>query len=339
MGLIGNVSTMIFALAVTLGLFSDLAMRHCRNFTVDYSTTANKTIIVTGSNSGLGYHTALALAEHGAKVILACRNSGKCEEAKKKILEHAPASHVQCMTLNLASFKSIRSFVTEFISAYGKVDVLVNNAGVMAIPQRELTEDGIEFQIGTNHFGHFLLTSLLFPNITSGGRIINHSSALHMVHAMRFPHRDIQSSEWYDPATAYSNSKFANLLFTYEINNRLAEVGNVRGIKAIAVHPGYTATNLLTERVPYVDIISSYLAMKGEDGSKSQLFAAVDPKAAPSYHNYIGPLYIAFGAPSTQYTWPSAWERERQKKLWEESVALTGEDFILPPQQQASESD
>ncbi len=149
------------------------------------------------------------------------------------------------------------------------------------------------------------------------------------MHAAAFPMHDLQSEVSYDPWTAYGNSKFANLLFTYELNHRLEVSGNPKAIKAIAVHPGYTATNLQTDRFPLYDFFNSLLAMHGEDGAKSQVYAAVDPKVQASDRTYIGPAWIMFGAPKVQSTKSSAWVKERQEKLWQESERLTGMQFVL----------
>ncbi|KAJ1401937.1 hypothetical protein B484DRAFT_338823 [Ochromonadaceae sp. CCMP2298] len=200
----------------------------------------SKIILITGANSGLGYYTALRLAQLKAHVVLACRSTDKCAAARQSILDLHPEALVDAMQLDLSSFESIRMFSTTFNKSYESLDVLVNNAGIMALPTRETTKDGLEAQIGTNHFGHYLLTCLLFPKLTANGRIINHASGAHLFHAEGFPFENAQMETGYSAWTAYGNSKVANLLFTFELNRRLSG----RNISAYAVHPGYTATNL-----------------------------------------------------------------------------------------------
>mmetsp|Transcript_24253 Transcript_24253/g.26525 ORF Transcript_24253/g.26525 Transcript_24253/m.26525 type:complete len:329 (+) Transcript_24253:98-1084(+) len=314
--------------AVLLGGFFQYAQKEMDNFKIDYSQTPGKVILVTGANSGLGYYTALELAKHDAQVILACRSATRCQEAKQNILKEAPNGKVDALTLDLSSFQSIKDFVKEFESKYPALDVLVNNAGIMALPNRETTKDGLEAQIGTNHFGHFLLTSLLYPLLTQNGRIINHSSSAHAFAAKNFVFKDLLSEQVYDPWVAYGNSKIANLLFTYELNRRLEKAGNPKNIVSIALHPGYTATNLQNSRFPFWEQINSLVAMKGHHGALSQIYVAVDPSAKVSNNDYVGPAYVALGVPSVQTTSSDAWDVDAQNKLWTESERLTGVKFL-----------
>jgi NAD(P)-dependent dehydrogenase (short-subunit alcohol dehydrogenase family) len=253
-------------------LFVQYAMHKCHTFPIDFSQTKGKIIVITGANSGLGFETALVLAKHNATIVLACRNMGKCEEAKKKILSSYGYANLDTMKLDLASFDSIRHFSNEFSEKYDHLDVLINNAGVMALPAREVTADGLEFQLGTNHFGHFLLTALLYPKLSQHSRIINHSSGAHAMSASTFPLDNMQLESKYDPWVAYGNSKLANLMFTYELHERLQKAGNPKQILTIAVHPGFTATNLQNEKFPFWEQISNFFAMKGPDGAKSQIY-------------------------------------------------------------------
>jgi len=226
------------------------------------------------------------------------------------------------MELNLASFESIRQFSKDFEEEYGSLDVLINNAGIMALPTRETTVDGIEAQVGTNQFGHFLLTSLLYPLIKQNGRIINHSSGAHRLTSSVYM-EDFLSEKSYSAWVAYGNSKAANLLFTYELNDRLNAIGNPKNIISVAVHPGYTATNLQVN-LHLSSIGNALFGMKGEDGSLSQTLAATGPDVKPSYRDYIGPAYRIWGAPRIQSTYEFTWDKERAKQLWEMSVKLTG---------------
>lgn len=244
------------------------------NFKVE--SQKGKIVIVTGANSGLGFYTALSLAEADATVILGCRNLEKCNVAKNDILIQVPNASLDTIQLDLASFTSIRNFATSFREKYESLNVLVNNAGIMAIPKRTLTEDGLESQIGTNHFGHFLLTGLLLPMLSQHSRIINHASLAYLRPVANFTFEDLQSVNNYDPAYAYSNSKLANILFTFELNKRLSAKG--KDIISVVVHPGYTATNLATHIKDESNILQmligisdQFVAMSGPVGAQSQI--------------------------------------------------------------------
>jgi NAD(P)-dependent dehydrogenase (short-subunit alcohol dehydrogenase family) len=290
----------------------------------------DKTIVITGANSGLGYYTALALAGNGARLVLACRSLKKGEQAKQDILKKFPKAIMDVMELNLDSFKSIRSFADIIKNEYSSIDVLVNNAGVMAMSTREETKDGLEAQMGVNHFGHFLLTSLLLPIINRKGRVINHSSMASSFVNNKFVFEDMQSVNDYSPYKAYGKSKISNLMFTYELNRRLNASGNEKEIISIAVHPGYTDTNLQTsDNFPGYQIFNKYVAMRGEDGALSQIVAAVGEDVSASDKTFIGPYLGMVGAPAVRATTSQSWDLQAQAKLWEESLRLTGAHFDL----------
>lgn len=324
-------------LSVLISTMMKIAMLECDTYRIPRQSSS-KIILITGGNSGLGYHTAAALAGAGAHVVLACRNLDKCNAAKDLIVGTGSSASVDTMVLDLSSFKSVKSFSKAFKNKYDHLDVLVNNAGIMAVPERELTEDGLELQIGTNHFGHFLLTSLLFPLISKNGRIVNHSSGAHAMAESSFPFDDMLSEKSYSAWGAYGNSKAANLMFTYELNRRILEAqdqedNNVdnananRSIISVAVHPGYTATNLQTDKMPFWEQLNYLFAMKGIDGALSQIEAAVGPDVQRSMDNYIGPRYVMLGAPAVSGTYGVAKNAEAAKYLWSESVRLTGAEF------------
>ena len=237
MGFLQSLSLVIVLAVAGFSVFVRFAMQECKSFSIEDQT--GKVVVITGANSGIGYQTSLVLAKAGAKVVMGCRSAAKCDQAKSEILSSAPNATVDTFILDLASFRSVRSFADSFKSKYGRegLDVLINNAGIMANPTREVTVDGLEAQIGTNHFGHFLLTALLLPVISKKGKIINHSSSAHQFAASTFPFSDVQS-ENYAPWVAYGNSKIANLFFTFELNKRLQLSGNPKEIISIAVHPG-----------------------------------------------------------------------------------------------------
>ncbi|RYH31157.1 SDR family NAD(P)-dependent oxidoreductase [archaeon] len=262
----------VAAVPVLIGIFLQYASNQCKSFKIDFSATSGKKVIITGANSGLGLHTAMALARNNATVVLACRNQKRCISAQLKIQTMYPAAQVEAMELDLSSFRSIKNFAKEYKKKYQTVDVLVNNAGIMALPTKELTQDGLEAQMGTNHFGHFLLTALLYPVLSQNGRIINHSSGAHNIASPQFPFENLNSEVSYSPYTAYGNSKMANLLFTYELNKRIRQSGNPKNIVSIAVHPGYTSTNLQTEKFPFWEAANKYFAMSAQDGALAQIY-------------------------------------------------------------------
>ena len=202
---------------------------------------SGKVIIVTGGNSGLGYESVKAFAEKGAEVILASRSVEKGEAAKKAMLE--VKGNISVLPLDLMDFSSIKSFTEKFQQKYKRLDVLLNNAGIMTTPYF-LTKDGLEAQMGTNHFGHFALTGLLFNLLknTPASRIVNVSSMAHKQGKMDFSNLLFENGVGYSPIKSYGRSKLANLLFTYELQRRMA----AKGIKTIAVaaHPGVSNTNL-----------------------------------------------------------------------------------------------
>jgi NAD(P)-dependent dehydrogenase (short-subunit alcohol dehydrogenase family) len=283
--------------------------------------------LVLTETIGLGFETVKKLASSGANVILACRTLSKGQDAKEKMIADVGRDlNIDVMELDLASFKSIRAFAETYRTNYGHVDVLINNAGVMALPDRQTTEDGLEAQIGTNHFGHFLLTSLMFPLISSNGRVINHSSGAHVFAYSGFPYTNLQSTISYEAWGQYGNSKAANLLFTYELNRRLAAKGNPKNIQSIAVHPGYSATNLQAGKYPMWEQANYLFAMSAEHGAQSQLVAAVGRDVSPQKDTFIGPQFLGFG-PARVQSILRTYGEEAQQYLWEESLRVTGTDF------------
>jgi NAD(P)-dependent dehydrogenase (short-subunit alcohol dehydrogenase family) len=317
-------SIRIILILSVLRLFMKILMLECKNFSIE--NQSEKLIIVTGGNSGLGYETVKQLSSSDAHLILASRNIKKGEEAKKLILLDNKHAKIDVMELDLSSFDSVKQFSNDFIAKYETFDVLVNNAGIMAIPEREVTKDNLEMQIGTNHFGHFLLTSLLFPVMKKNGRVINVSSGAHKFQAKEFPFKDIQSVDYYEAWTAYGNSKASNLYFTYELNRRLQN-SNRSDIISIATHPGYTATNLQTGRFPFFEQLNSLLAMSPSDGAQSQILAAVGNDIVASNNDFIGPRYLMFGPPSLTTT--GKFNIAAQNQLWLESIKITGANFLI----------
>jgi len=209
----------------------------------DMPSQQGKIAVVTGANSGLGLETAIALAQKGATVVMACRNPVKAEDALAQVQARAPGATVSLMTLDLADLASVRAFAGSFAAKHTKLDLLINNAGVMAIPFQK-TVDGFEMQIGTNHFGHFALTGLLLERLaaTPGARVVNLASLAHRwTLRMNLEDPNFERSR-YNKWDAYGKSKLANLLFTFELVRRLKNA-NV-DMLAAAAHPGYSSTNL-----------------------------------------------------------------------------------------------
>lgn len=211
-----------------------------------------KVIIVTGANTGIGKETAWELARRGAKVYMACRDMSRCEEARGEIVISTKNKYVYCRPCDLASLQSIRDFVKLFKSEEKRLDVLINNAGVMRTPKGSKTKEGFELQLGVNHLGHFLLTNLLVDYLKSSApsRIINVSSVAHR--KGKINRDDLNSDNKYDPGEAYSQSKLANILF----NNELAEQLKDTGVTANTVHPGIVDTDIIR----YMGFYSSWFA-------------------------------------------------------------------------------
>lgn len=240
-----------------------------------------KVVIVTGSNTGIGKQTALEMAKRRATVYMACRNLESCEEARKSIILETKNKNVFCRELDLASFQSIKNFVKRFKAEQKRLDILINNAGVMRCP-RQLTNEGFEMQIGVNHLGHFLLTNLLLDYLkqTSPSRIVNVSSIAHTRGIINTA--DLNSEKSYDPAKAYEQSKLANVLFTYELAKRLEGTG----VTVNSLHPGIVDTELMR----HMGIFSSFFAkifvwpfiwpfMKtAANGAQTSIFVALEPE-------------------------------------------------------------
>ncbi|HEY8481039.1 MAG TPA: oxidoreductase [Spirillospora sp.] len=279
--------------------------------------------IVTGANSGVGYHTALELARHGAAVVLACRSAERGRAAADRITRTVPDADVVLGSLDLADLASVRAFAAR----YGEepLDLLVNNAGVMAIPRRT-TADGFEMQFGTNHLGHFALTGLLLPALRAAPspRVVTVTSVVAWTGRLNFD--DLQGERRYRKFAAYAQSKLANLIFARELDRRIAEVTST------AAHPGYASTDLLlagprmegstlTERI--IRAGNALVAQSAAAGALPSLYAAT----APDVHGgaCYGPRLLQYrGAPTEVVTPPQANRPADAERLWDVSETLTG---------------
>ena len=285
-----------------------------------------RTAVITGANSGIGYHTARELAARGARVILAVRDKDRGRAAKQAILEQTPKAKIRVEVLDLTSLASIGKFAERINKSLTKLDLLINNAGIMMVPLGR-TADGFERQFGTNHLGHFALTAQLFDLVVStlDSRIVTVSSLAH-----RRGSPDLTDLNWetrrYSKTQAYADSKLANLLFTYELARRLESADYMT--MATAAHPGYTITNLQQHTV--FRYLNPLLGQKSERGALPTLRAATDPDAENG--DYYGPDGIAEmgGYPKKVAASERARDRELAADLWDLSEEMTGTEFPVP---------
>lgn len=297
--------------------------RNPQSWTVaDIPDQRGRTAVVTGANSGLGLATVEALAGAGAHVVLAVRDAGRGESAAATV-----DGSVEVRRLDLADLSSVR----EFAAAWeGGLDLLINNAGVMNIPEAR-TKDGFEMQFGTNHLGHFALTNLLLPHITD--RVVTLSSTGHKAPGnprIRFGNLDLAGE--YQPMAAYSQSKLANLLFTLELQRRLAAAGSP--VRALAAHPGWAATNLQSNDASLLRGLALRLgnrlvAQDSRAGALPTLYAAVQDLPGASF---VGPdgMFEMRGAPTLVGRSPAAGDPAVARHLWTVSEELTGVTFPEP---------
>src|SRR5829696_1471554 len=293
-----------------------------------------RTAIVTGANSGIGYHAAAGLAHAGARVVLACRSEDRGREAFDRLKAAKPRADVELRLLDLADLSSVRDFAAAAREELDEINLLVNNAGVMAIPRRE-TADGFEMQLGTNHLGHFALTGLLLPALLAADapRVVTISSNAHKMGKIDFD--DLQSARSYRRWRVYGQAKLANLLFALELQRRAD--ATAAPLRSYAAHPGYAATNLQTQsgrmRGNRLDELvnvaaNKVLAQTDEQGALPTLYAATMDIPGGSYVGPNGPLEMR-GAPKV--TTPACQARDERTavRLWERSEELTGVTFDL----------
>lgn len=291
----------------------------------------DKTIIITGANSGLGYASTIALAGRGAHVIMACRNPTRAAAAVARARQEARSDKIEAMPLDLGDLSSVRAFASDYRARFDKIDVLMNNAGVMATP-RGKTRDGFETQLGINHLGHFALTGLLFDLVDeASGRVVNVSSIAARRGTIQID--DLMSERSYSPFGAYAQSKLANLVFTFELGRRVQAAGS--SVASIAAHPGGSNTNLgMSVALPetlkkFAMPLTRPFFMNADQGALSQIFAAVSEDASAG--GYYGPngLQEVWGYPAAASVPRQARDSEIQRRFWEQSELLTGVEFTL----------
>lgn len=294
----------------------------------DIEDQTGRTAVVTGANSGLGLETAAALAAHGARVVLAVRTPAKGEAAAEEIRRRTPDADLVVQQLDLACLASIREGATRLREEHARIDLLINNAGVMYTP-KQLTADGFEMQFGTNHLGHFALTGLLLDSMleTPGSRVVTVSSIGHRIRAdIHFD--DLQWDRSYSSVGAYGQAKLANLLFTYELQRRL--VG--RKTVALAAHPGGSNTNLdqyMTGIGGMLSPLMKRFAQSPAAGALPTLRAATDSSAFGG--QYYGPdgFLQTTGHPKVVASSDRSHDTDVQTRLWTVSEQLTGVAFPM----------
>jgi NAD(P)-dependent dehydrogenase (short-subunit alcohol dehydrogenase family) len=298
---------------------------------------AGRTVVVTGANTGIGYETARVLAARGASVVLAVRNLDKGKDAASRISAATPGADVTVQKLDLGSLASVREAAEELRTVHDRIDLLVNNAGVMYTPYSH-TADGFEQQFGTNHLGHFALTGLLLDRLTSvpGSRIVTVSSVAHKILA-KIHFDDLQWERgfgllsWYGRVAAYGQSKLANLMFTYELQRRL--VAASAPTVALAAHPGVSSTELIRNSPApmraMAAVSSGSVRQPPAMGALPTLRAATDPSAEGGL--YYGPAGFQelTGNPVIVSSTSQSHDADQQRRLWTVSEELTGVSFPI----------
>ncbi|WP_178915921.1 oxidoreductase [Natronomonas gomsonensis] len=287
----------------------------------DMPELSGRTVVVTGANSGLGLEATRAFARKGAHVVMACRNVESAADAREEV----PGASLTVEELDLADLDSVRAFA-DTAADLGHIDVLCNNAGVMAIPRSE-TADGFETQFGVNHLGHFALTGLLLDSLREAPdpRVVTQSSGIHANGKIDF--ENLHGTDDYDKWGAYAQSKLANLLFAYELDRRYDE------LTSVGCHPGYAATNLQRRgpeqegsrlKLAAMTVANRIIAQPAEAGALPMLYAATAEDIEGS--DYVGPggFKNMRGAPETQRSSKRSYDEDTAERLWSVSEELTG---------------
>jgi NAD(P)-dependent dehydrogenase (short-subunit alcohol dehydrogenase family) len=295
---------------------------------LELNNLSGKKVIITGANSGIGFEAAKALAKNGAEVIIAARDQQKGSSAVNSIKEEYPQASAEIMELDLADLTSVKEFARRFSSRFDRLDILINNAGVM-IPPYQKTKDGFELQFGTNHLGHFALTGLLLPPLkkTPFSRVVTISSLAHRGASIYFDNLD--GSQGYKAMKFYGQSKLANLLFAKELDNRLKQHG--LSTISIACHPGISSTNLFKlgkkDAPRYIKALMDLMFQPAKMGALPTLYAATEKSLKGG--EYIGPdgKGNRRGNPTLETPAAGVYHSETMQKLWEVSEKQTGVIF------------
>lgn len=296
---------------------------------MEIPSQVGRSAVVTGATGGLGYETALALARAGSEVILTGRDDRKGQSAVEKISHEVSSARVSYERLDLASLASIADFSQRMLSRQS-LDLLINNAGVMALPRRETTADGFEMQFGTNYLGHFALTARLLPLLrkASEPRIVSVSSLAHRTAFIDFD--DLQGARVYSPWKAYGQSKLAMLIFARELQRRSDAAG--WNLISSAAHPGFSRTNLFASGPGSLlslasDFAAPFLGQSATDGARPILFAATSPKAMPGAYYGPGGMGELRGSPGPALVMPQARDGAKAARLWDVSEKLVETSF------------
>jgi NAD(P)-dependent dehydrogenase (short-subunit alcohol dehydrogenase family) len=296
----------------------------------DIPDLSGRVAIVTGANSGMGLEIARELARKNASVVLACRDNDRGSAASGSIRSGIPEARVKVAPLDLASLASVRRFADVFRGRHDRLDVLVNNAGVLLAPYGT-TEDGFELHFGINHLGHFALTGLLMDRLlaTRASRIVTVSSRGHATGRIDFANLTGEDDRRYSAARAYGRSKLANLLFTYELHRRLAGTDTT----AVAAHPGGAATDLgrrMGDRRFYRAILPvlEWLSQSAAEGARPILRAATDPDAEGGEYYGPGGFLGMRGRPVVVRSHRRSYDEDVARRLWAVSEELTGVRYL-----------
>jgi NAD(P)-dependent dehydrogenase (short-subunit alcohol dehydrogenase family) len=297
----------------------------------DIPNQQGKLALITGATGGLGFETALELARAGAEVILAGRNPAKGANALRRIQASAPAAHLRFEQVDLASLASVAALADRLLADNRAVDILVNNAAVMALPKRQTTEDGFEMQFGTNYLSHFTLTGRILPLIlaSSSPCVVEVSSGAHKMGKNKIDFDDLQNERPYSPWNTYCQSKLAMLMFALELQRR--SVDNNWRIRSNAAHPGYARTDLIANGPGVTSlqsrlgkVLGTFLSHSAAEGALPILYAATAPEAQPA--GYYGPRdrFEMRGPVAIAVIGKAALDEATAKRLWEVSETLTG---------------